>query len=156
MSTKTYSPKRMIITVAGVQITGFGDTDMLTVSLDEEKFVKYVSVDGDVARSFNVADTGRFVLTLNQTSNANEVLSGLLAADVFDNTGNLTFPVAIRDQNSKGTFYLGTDCWVAGMPESGFGKEISTREWVIEASKIRYAITGAGKGLIEGIVEGVL
>ena len=156
MSTATYSPKRMIISIAGTQITGFGDSDMLTVSLDEDKFVKYTSVDGEVSRSFNVPDTGRFVLTLNQTSQANSTLSGLLTADVFDNTGNLTFPVAIRDQNSEGTFYLGTDCWVVGMPESGFGKEIGTREWVIDASKIRYAITGAGEGIIEGIVEGLI
>lgn len=145
----------MIITVAGVQITGFGDSDMLTVSLDEAKFVKYTSVDGEVARSFNVADTGRFVFTLNQTSRANGVLSALLTADVSDNTGNLTFPVAIRDQNSEGTAYLGTECWIEGMPESAFGKEITTREWVIDAAKIRYAITGAGKGFIEGIVDGI-
>lgn len=145
----------MIISVAGVQITGFGDSDMVTISLDEDKFTKYVSVDGEVSRSFNVADTGRFVFTLNQTSQANAVLSGLLTADVFDNTGNLTFPVAIRDQNSEGTFYLGTDCWVSAMPESAFGKEIGTREWVIDASKIRYAITGAGEGITQGTVPGL-
>jgi len=146
----------MIITVAGVQVTGFSDTDMLTVSLDEAKFVKYVSVDGEVSRSHNVADTGRFVFSLNQTSRANTLFSGLLISDTANPTGDLTFPIAVRDQNSEGTFYLSKNCWIEGMPESGFGKEIGTREWVCEAEKIRYAITGAGKGIIEGIVEGIL
>ena len=156
MSTPTYSPKRMIISVAGRQITGFGDTDLLTVALDEAKFVKYVSVDGEVARSFNVADTGSFTFTLNQTSEANSWFNALLLADVTTSDGSATFPVAIRDQNSEGTFYLGTDCWVEGMPESGYAKEISTREWVVQAKKIRYALTGSGEGFIEGVVEGLI
>lgn len=156
MSTETYSPKNMVITVAGRQVTGFGDTDMVTISLDEAKFVKYVSVDGEVSRSHNVADTGRFVFTLNQNSSANELFSGLLTADTFDASGNLVFPVAVRDENSNGTFYLGTDCWIEGMPESSFGKEIGTREWVIEAKKIRYSLAGAAAGLLEGVVEGLI
>lgn len=154
MSTETYSPKNMIMTVNGVQLTGFGDTDMVTISLDEAKFTKYVSVDGQVARSHNVADTGRFVFTLNQTSAANQVLSGLLALDTAEASGNNVFSVAVRDQNSDGTFYLGTDCWIEGMPESSFGKEIGTREWVIEARKIRYSIAGSAAGLLQGVVEG--
>lgn len=144
----------MILTVNGAQLTGFGDTDMVTVSLDETKFAKYVSVDGEVSRSHNIADTGRFVFTLNQTSSANAILSGLLSADTSEPTGRHTFAVAVRDQNSKGTFYLGTDCWIEGMPESSFGKEIGTREWVIEARKIRYSIAGAAASLLQGVIDG--
>lgn len=144
MSLPTYSPKRLVITAGGQAISGFSDSDILSVALDEDKFVKYVSVDGQVSRSFNVADSGKFVLTLNQTSKANLILNSLLKADALDNTGRLTFPMYVADGNSEGTFFIGSNCWVAGMPECKYVKEIEVREWVIEAEKIAYNITGNG------------
>lgn len=146
MSVATYSPNRLVNTINGVQLSGFGDSDIVTIKLDEDKFEKFVSVDGQVARSFNVANTGTFTYTLNQTSEANTILSSLLKADTLSNTGDLTFSVVVRDENSTGTFYLGTRCWIKGMPESGYNKEIGTREWVIEATDITYFITGSDAG----------
>jgi hypothetical protein len=148
----TYSPKRLVVQVQGQQLTGFSDSDMVTISLDEEKFAKYISVDGQVSRSFNVANSGKFVISLNQTSKANQILSTLLSADVADNTGKLTFQMSVRDMNSPLTFYTGVDCWVSGMPESSFGKEIETREWTIEASSIIYNISGNGSSEILGAI----
>lgn len=153
--TNTYSPKRLIIAVAGQQLTGFGDSDMVTVALDEAHFTKYKSVDGEVSRSFNPTSSGSFTITLNQTSRANQILSGLLLADIADNTGNLVFPVTVRDLNSSDTFYLGTNCWVESMPESNFAKEIETREWVLQSEKIFFNISGNGESLLEGILPGI-
>ena len=148
MSVSTYSPKRLVISVLGKNITGFSDDDMITVSLDEDKFVKFTSVDGESARSYNVSSAGKFVITLNQTSKANQTLSALLLADMADNTGQLTFPVAIRDLNSDGTFYLAKDCWLVGMPESSFNKEIENRVWTLDAADIKFNLAGSGTGLL--------
>ena len=153
--TKTYSPKRLVLTVAGQRIEGFGDTDIVSVTLDEPKFVKYIGADGQVSRSFNPASSGRFTITLAQTSSANQILSAILLADVADNTGNLVVPVTLRDLNSSDTFYIGTNCWVENMPESNFGKEIDTREWVLDAEKIFYNISGNGESLLQGILPNI-
>jgi hypothetical protein len=144
MGVPTYSPQNMVVTVNGQDITGFGDTDIVTIALDESKFVKYTSVDGGVSRSHNVANAGIFTFTLNQTSKANQIFSSLLQLDLANPDGSNTFGVGIRDENTSGTgtYYLGTGSWVQGMPESGYQKEINTREWVVEASDIKWNISG--------------
>ncbi|NRA42484.1 MAG: DUF3277 family protein [Pseudomonadales bacterium] len=144
MGVATYSPKKLVNSVAGETITGFSDSDIVTITLDEPKFVKYTSVDGTTSRSHNVSDSGRFVYTLNQTSAANQIFSGLLKADLANPDGSATFGLGVRDNNTSGTgtYFLGTGAWVEGMPESGYAKEIGTREWVIEASNIEWNISG--------------
>ena len=146
MGVATYSPKNMVILVGTEQITGFGDGDMVTVELDEDKFAPYVSVDGEVSRSHNVANTGKFTFTLNQTSKANALFTALMQLDLADRSGtsNGIVPIVVRDENSfnSGTFYIGTNCWITGMPSSAFGKEITTREWVLQASEIVWSISG--------------
>lgn len=154
--TKTYSPKRCVLTVAGIRVEGFSDNDMFTVSLDERSFVKFIGADGDVARSHNPATSGKFVLSLNQTSTANQVLSGLLQADVLENTGRLVFPVTLYDLNSNGTFYLGLNCWIEGVPESGYGKAVGTREWVIESTSMKYNISGYGSNIIMDTLNSII
>ena len=155
MSVATYSPKNMVITLGGLPVTGFGDSDMVTISLDEPKWAKYTSVDGTVSRSHNVADSGRMVFTLNQTSAANQIFSSALQLDLANPDGSNTFGVAIRDENTSGagTFYLGTGSWVEGMPESAYGKEISTREWVVEISDIKWNISGNESSNIVGLAS---
>lgn len=142
----TYSPKRVILTIYGKQIQGFSDNDMVTVVKDEDSFAKYIAVDGEVSRSHNPSSSGKFTITLNQTSPANQLLSTLLLADIADNTGKLVFGVSLRDLNSSGTFYYGHDCWVSKMPDSGFNKAIGTREWVIETKTMFYNVSGYKDG----------
>ena len=144
MGVATYSPKKLVNSIAGYEITGFSDTDIVTISLDEPKFVKYNSVDGTTSRSHNVSDSGRFVYSLNQTSNANQIFSTLLKNDLANPDGSLTFGIGVRDGNTSGagTYFLGTGSWVEGMPENGYAKEIGVREWVVEASDIKWNISG--------------
>lgn len=155
MSVATYSPKNMVITLGGLPVTGFSDSDMVTISLDEPKWAKYTSVDGTVSRSHNVADGGRFVFTLNQTSAANQIFSSALQLDLANPDGSNTFGVAVRDENTSGagTFYLGTGSWVEGMPESAYGKEIGTREWVVEVSDVKWNLSGNESSEIVGLAS---
>ena len=155
MSVATYSPKNMVITLGGLPVTGFSDSDMVTISLDEPKWAKYTSVDGTVSRSHNVADGGRFVFTLNQTSAANQICSSALQLDLANPDGSNTFGVAVRDENTSGagTFYLGTGSWVEGMPESAYGKEIGTREWVVEVSDVKWNLSGNESSEIVGLAS---
>jgi hypothetical protein len=140
MSVATYSAADMVILVNGIQISGFSDSDTVTVALDETKFTKYTGVDGVTSRSHNASDAGKFTFSLAQTSDANAVFAGFLKLDLADLGSNAVFGVAVLDPNNPSTFYLGTGAWVEGMPESGFAKEIGTREWVVEASDIKWGM----------------
>ena len=151
----TYSPKRLVCSIAGQKLSGFSDTDIVTVALDEDQFIKYIGADGEVSRSFNPAISGSFTFTLAQTSRANQILSAIFLADIADNTGNLVVPVIVRDMNSSDTFYIGAQCWIRKMPDSAFNKEIDSREWIIDCDKILFNISGNGESFLQGILPGI-
>lgn len=142
MAVKTYSPLDMVILVAGQQVTGFSDTDMLAIALDEPKFVKYTGVGGDSSRSHNVANGATITFQLSQTSSANDLFSTILLADTKNPTGNNVVNVEVRDPNS-GTKFLAIDSWIQGMPEVSYAKEISVREWVFDVPELTYTIKGS-------------
>ena len=140
---KTYSASEMIITANGKQVTGFSDGDLVTISLDEDKFAKYKSVDGPVSRSHNVSNSGMFKFSLAQTSVANQIFSAALNLDDLSPSGKVPLAIFISDPLSNGTFFTALKCWVKGMPEAAFAKEIGTYEWEVDASYIAFNIAGA-------------
>ena len=147
MSVDTYSPKNMVLLVNGIQVTGFSDTDLVTITRDEAKFVKYIGVDGGVSRSHNVAEAASAVFSLSQTSSSNGVFSNLIQRDNEDPSGSRTFDMEILDRNS-GTYFRGTGCWIENMPEAGYAKEISSREWTVDIAELKWWIFGNdGEGL---------
>ena len=129
----------MIITIDGTQVTGFSDGDLVTVSFDDAKFAKYVSVDGPTSRSHNVSNAGMFKFSLSQTSASNGIFSNALNRDDA-RVGKGLLKVYIADPLSGGTFFKSNDCWVKGLPEAAFGKEIGAFEWEVDAPNIKFSI----------------
>ena len=142
MSVGTYAAKKMVTLINGLPLRGFSDSDMVTVALDEESFVKYMSVDGQGSRSANGNSAGTFTFSLAQTSASNQIFSEILKTDIKRSDGSVKCDVTIVDPNSNGTYYKSVTCWIKGMPESGFNKEISTREWVVDSTDIDWNIAG--------------
>ena len=153
MPVKTYNPKRVILNVATQRISGFGDQDMVNVQLDEDLFSKFIGVDGTISRTQNPSTTGFFEITLAKTSPSNTVLSGLAQADRASGDGSGAFPVALRDELSEGTTFVGVNCWVTAMPDSAFAKEINSNVWKIDAEEIIWMITGTGDSLVSKLLN---
>jgi hypothetical protein len=140
---QTYSACKVKTVIAGIAISGFGESDMITVERDEAKFIKTTGADGVVSRSHVCHNAGQIQITLQQTSKANDALSGLLAADEATLQGQ--FPIVIKDLNGT-SVYVGSDCWITGPPPGSFGKEIGERVWVIDCADLKMFTGGNHSG----------
>jgi len=106
----------------------------------EDQFTPSVGIDGNVVVNKNLNAMGMFEINLIQTSESNPVLSAILTAAY--NGVYSTFPVLVKDLNGN-SLYTGAKCWLRRYPKSDFGKEVSTRTWTIDTSKMIPFIGGS-------------
>lgn len=142
MSTHTYDAAQVILTINGVQISGYAADTFISVEREEPSFTKVVGADGTTSRAKSNNRSGTMTITLNQTSASNDYLSALLAQDELTNEG--VFPVIVKDISGESRFFSATG-WVQGMPTVEYGKEISDREWLIDLANIEFNIAGNRK-----------
>ena len=134
MAVKTYNPKEVAVIVAGRIIGGFADGTFVGVERNNDSWTLSVGADGEGTRSKSSDRSGRFTITLNQSSESNEYLSELEIADDLSGTG--TFPVLIKD-NSGTSIYEAETAWIVKPAGAPFGKESDNREWIIETDYLR-------------------
>lgn len=139
MAAKTYDPSQVAIIVGGFQITGFADGSFLTVARNADAFALYVGTDGEGTRAKSNNKSGRITLTLAQSSDSNAILSGIAVADELSNNGIV--PVLIKD-NSGNSLYAAETAWIVKAPDSEFGREIGSREWIIETDNLAVFVGG--------------
>lgn len=153
----------MIISVGGRQVTGFSDTDLVTITRDEQKFTKIAGADGEIGRSHNCSDAGTITFSLMQTSEANDYFSQLLLNDAASIDGSDMVSVYISDELGTSK-YLAEESWFQNPAEAGFANEIGTREWILDCAKISHfnggnrtnstsLINGAIGSAIEAVID---
>ena len=102
MTAKTYSPADVAVIYGGAIISGFANGTFITVSRDEDAFMKSVGADGEVCRSRNANRSGSITLTLLQSSASNDVMSAFAAADAL--SGAVPLPIQIKDNTGTSAF----------------------------------------------------
>lgn len=138
MSVKTYDPKQISTIIGALPVTGFSDGDMVRIERNEDLWTLMVGADGESTRSKSANKSGKITLTLLASSDSNDYLSGLQAADEL--TGKGTFAVLIKDNFGR-SLYSAATAWITKHPNAAFAKESGTREWVIETDEL-IAFTG--------------
>lgn len=139
--TGSYDPNQVIVTVGGVILNGFSDGDAIIARRSEDVYMTRVGVDGGVARARNANKMGEFEFKLLQTSQANDLLSALLATDDLINDGLSVIPIGLVDGSGR-TLCAATQCWIKTLPEAIFGKEVSERVWVFSAADLKIFFGG--------------
>lgn len=139
MSVKSYAPDKVAVIIAGVPLTGFADGTFVTVSRNSDTFTPVIGADGEVARTKSSDRSGTIVVTLMQSSNGNDLLSGLHVADEASMTG--AFPAAITDTEGR-TVLMSDTCWIQKPADSEYGKELGSREWTIYAANLNIFVGG--------------
>lgn len=139
MTTKTYDPSEVSVIIGGQIITGFDEGDSIEVAMNEDAFTLKVGSQGDATRTKNANLSGTLKLVLQQASEANAVLQGLLTQDQL--SGNGTFPFLVRD-NSGNDVHKAETAWVKRQPNAAYGKESGTREWMIESGRVLSILGG--------------
>jgi len=139
MSVWTYSPEDVRIVMGGVLITGYADGTFITVSRDEQAYNKVTGADGKVSRARSANRSGTAVITLKQTSPANDILTGFMLADEAGDQGVVPFLVI---DGSGRTINGSSAAWVQQAPDQAFSKDIENREWTIDLSAVDMFIGG--------------
>lgn len=132
MALSTYSPKDVLITLAGLHtVSGYADGTFVRVTKDMKPFTKVRAMDGEMSRMYSEDSGYRVELTLMQSSSTNNILSMLYNIDTATRIGK--FPLFIKDSLGQSSFMAGT-AWIEEIPELSFGSGMETRTWVFGCS----------------------
>jgi len=129
---KTYDPRKYDLIFAGVHLNeGIADGTFLTLSSVGPGFTSKAGVDGEVTRTrmHDTRYTARLVLM--QTSEVNDRLSTIYAADRAATNGQGVGVFFVQDR--AGTTVLeAAKAYIADDPDVTLDMEASTREWLFE------------------------
>lgn len=129
---KTYDFKQVACIFGGRQITGFAEgDDSIGVEPEADAWTKTVGADGEVTRSKSNNNSGKVMLKLMKTSDANDFLMSLYNADKLQNAGMV--PLMIKD-NSGRSLHVGEQAWIKKLPKDGYGATAGTVEWEIDVA----------------------
>lgn len=135
----SWDPQQITLSFKGYEISGFMDGTFITAARAEDTWSISVGAQGDVVRVLNRNTSGTIVVTLQQTSMSNGILSQILAEDEQFYTG--IGDVQIKDLRGN-TLIHGEEAWVMKPADAGFGKELEAREWTLLVSKLDMKIEG--------------
>ncbi len=136
---KTFDPALFSMIVGGKIMSGFGDGTFIKLTMNEQAFSLKVGVDGEGTRAKSNNRSGRFEITLMQSSQSNDDLSAFATADQLSNSGAV--PVLMKDGSGR-TVAQATTAWVQKLPDTEFSKDPTTRTWILESDEINAFIGG--------------
>jgi Bacteriophage KPP10, Structural protein ORF10 len=139
MAAFQYDPKNISVIVGGTQIVGFTDGTFVLVERNEDMWNMKVGVDGIGTRAKTNNKSGKYTITLHQSSPSNDYLTGLTLTDENTNAGAV--PILIRD-NLGTTNCTSLTAWVKKFANVEDGKEVSNRVWVLESDDIEMFVGG--------------
>lgn len=139
MATHSFDPKDVIITVGGFPMGGFADGEFFSFERTNDAFTMTVGADGDTTRVKSNDRSGACTITLDQSSNSNAILSGFASADELTNLGIV--PVLVKEIGGSTTLFSGNG-WVQKLPVVSYGKETTTRVWVIAMAETQVFVGG--------------
>ena len=124
---KTYDPKEVRVTVAGLIVNGYADGTSVVIERSEpNRYNEHVGAQGEVSRTATTNRTALLKITLKQTSPFNQSLQ------TIESTLNAAkFPVQVSNKSDLKYLAGGTECWIKVMSNKELGGEEQMREWGI-------------------------
>jgi len=127
---KTYNLARVIMTVNGVPMSGFGESDAANWEPNSDIWETTVGADGELTRNKTNDDSGKLTFTFSKMSMSNGVLNVFLQLAKNFGIGD-TFTIMINDLNG-GDKLIAIDCYIEREPDLAFGKAAGEKAWVIK------------------------
>lgn len=144
----TFAPNRVQIVISqestglNYVLSGFSEDSIVSIERASQSFSLYVGADNTTTRVFNANNAANITLTLAQTSESNDVLSGLYNSDVNNLSG--LFSIMVKDTSGR-SYYFAEEAYIGTIPTSGFANSMQTREWVISAADMEHVVGGNAK-----------
>jgi len=127
MAVKTYDPKEVRVTIAGLIANGYADGTSVVIERSEpNRYNEHVGTQGEVSRTATTNRTALLKITLKQTSPFNQTLQTIEAT-----LNAAKFPVQISNKSDLKYLAGSTEAWIKMMPNKELGGEEQMREWGI-------------------------
>lgn len=123
---KLHDVKDYTITVGPYLLSGFGESEAVSIEYDENLFETQSGVDGEITRAKKHVNTAMVTIKLMQNSNSCKDLFGLA---VVDNAANIApYPVSVINVKT-GVSYVAAQAWLEKWPNETAAGEIQELEW---------------------------
>lgn len=130
---KSFDIKRVIVTWAGVALSGWADGTCIQIRPAGPRWTKHVGPDGETARSKSNDLSSEVTLTFMQTSLSLDFMSRMLILDNLTNNG--LGPFEIQDLNG-GADQFWAQAWIRQPPDTGYAKEPQNRAWILDTGQV--------------------
>jgi len=136
----TYSPKDVILTIGGYQVTGW---QSITVSRTVKGFNVIRGIRGKNTRVANVDTSATITISLLQTSQGNDVLSYIHELDLEEGTARIA--LMLKDRSGRSVF-SSNEAFITGYPTASFSGQFEYRNWELFAqTTATYTVGGNAK-----------
>lgn len=128
---KTYNIAALLLSIDGQPIEGFGDSDAVTIAPMSDIMESYASADGETVVSATNDQRLEVTITVHQMSDAHRILGDALRLQEAALRAGQPVPTTaffMRDPAS-GDQVSDQNAVIMALPESAYGKSITTREW---------------------------
>lgn len=154
-----YTPSDVSFTIAGTNISGFGQSgEFISIERETPLFDHRRSMDGAVEIVSKQHSTYLLTLTLAQSSQSNEYLDALqkfqqkrnkkvtasnLVNNLYGNVSSLIGKLPLIIKNSHGNaFFFATDFWIEKLPKVSYGSDLTDRTWQMRCFNALHVIAG--------------
>jgi hypothetical protein len=137
-------PKKYVLSIAGFFISGYAPGTVIEISKEEDDFKDECGADGEVCVLQNADERGTVRVTLLQSSNSNEALSGLAIVNKGGTRAGLTLGKgSLQCKDLQGRMVCSSEtAWVKKQADVTLGDEIQTRVWEIRCDKLSMFVGG--------------
>jgi hypothetical protein len=131
MAFADYDPKKIVVTLGGTPITGFVDGTFVNFERTNDAFSMTTGADNLTTRTKRNDKSGTLILTLQQTSPSNDLLSTFANLDETASSG--VFSLQVKD--ALGTTVVNSPAaWIRKFAPIERGNEHSPVEWTIDCA----------------------
>lgn len=146
----TYSPKDVILTIGGYQLTGW---QSINVTRSVKGMVPIRGIRGKNTRVKSTDSSATILFSLIQTSQSNDVLSAIHERDLLESTGRLT--LLLKDNSGRSIFST-NEGYITGYPVSTFSGGFEYRAWEIFCQTTNDYIIGGNARPTSNLIDSAL
>jgi len=135
---RSYDPGQVTLIFGVNIIEGFTSGTFIDIGFNNPVATTVPGINSP-SRALSSDTTGTCIITLDQTSPSNDVLTASYVADRAGGVG--IFPLTVKDGSGR-TINFAEHAWVEVVPRQTFGNEVSTREWTIGIGDLDVFVAG--------------
>lgn len=132
-----YSPKDVVVSWNGINITGFAEDSFIRLSRNSDLVERVVGAGGDVSLTKIADRTGTVEIELMQTSPTNALLSAFAVAQesIVGLDGISNFSIV---DPSGSVLAVAINAWLEAYPDVDLGSGQTSRTWTFGCERLEY------------------